>query len=165
MKLLLVLISSVFITLQPLDLNSVRTAYKEAAQEKTKVEQFYNSLSKITKNDKIELVAYKGASITLLARQSKTIKKKKERFIEGVSWVNFAINQAPNNIEIRFIRLGIQENTPKLLKYKENIEEDKLFLKQQYRYIKSTTLKNHISDYILQSKVFSDEEKSLISKQ
>lgn len=165
MKLILLLLTTLCLNAQTFNVNTIRLAYKQAAHDSTKVVEFSKLLSKVNKKDNVVLLAYKGASIALLARQAKTIKEKKEGFIAGVSWLNSAIDQAPNNSEIRFIRLGIQENTPKLLKYKGNIEEDKLFLKQQFRYIKSLNLKNHIKDYILQSKVFSDKEKSLFSEQ
>ncbi|MBU2938193.1 hypothetical protein KO494_01450 [Lacinutrix sp. C3R15] len=162
MKSLLVLIAGFVLTFQSLDLNTIRNAYKAAAQDKTKTEAFYNSLEKVTKNSKVELVAYKGAAIALLAKQAITLKEKKEGFIQGVTLVEYAITKAPNNIEVRFIRLGIQENTPKILKYKGNIEEDKLFILKQYKNISSSRLKKHIKDYILQSKAFTDEEKTLI---
>lgn len=162
MKSILVLFATLLITIQSLDLNTVRDAYKIAAQDKTKIEAFNTSLTKVTKNDKVELVAYKGAAIALIAKHAKTLKAKKEGFIEGVTLVEYAITKSPNNIEARFIRLGIQENTPKLLKYKGNINEDKLFILKQFNSIKSSALKKHIKDYILQSKGFTDEEKSLI---
>ena len=162
MKFLMVLITSFFITNQSLDLNTIRTAYKEAAQDKSKVESFHKSLSKVNKNDNLELVAYKGAAIALVAKHAKTIKDKKEGFVEGVTLLEYAIEKEPNNIEARFIRFSIQENTPKLLKYKRNLDEDKRFILKQYQNIKSSHLKNHIKDYISQSKVFTDEEKSVI---
>jgi len=165
MKLILLLLTTLCLNAQTFNVNTIRLAYKQAAHDSTKVIEFSKMLSKVNKKDNAVLVAYKGASIALLARQSKTIKEKKEEFLNGVSWLKHAIEQEPNNIEIRFVRIGIQENTPKLLKYKGNIEEDKLFLIKQFRYIKSATLKNHIKDYILQSKVFSGEEKSLFSEQ
>ena len=162
MKLILVLITSFLITIQSLDLNTVRDAYKIAAQDKTTTEAFNASLASVTKKDKIELVAYKGAAIALVAKHAKTLKAKKEGFVEGVTLVEYTITENPNNIELRFIRIGIQENTPKLLKYKGNIDEDKRFILKQFSSIKSSALKKHIKDYILQSKAFTDEEKSLI---
>ncbi|WP_456439655.1 hypothetical protein [Psychroserpens sp.] len=165
MKFLNVLILVLSINVLTIDINTVRNAYKEAAQDNTKIEAFSKLLSNISKKDDIALVAYKGASITLLAKGEKKIKDKKNRFVEGVSYVEYAIEKAPNDIEVRFIRLGIQENTPKILKYKKNIEEDKLFLLKQFKDINSSNLRNHIKDYILQSKAFSDEEKLVISNQ
>lgn len=158
----LILFLPLFFIIMPVDLDAIRNAYKEAAHDKTKVTALNKQLSAITKDDDIVLVAYKGAAITLQARYEKNLKEKKRLFIEGVGYIEFAINKSPNAIEPRFIRIGIQENTPKLLKYKSNIKEDKLFLLKQYKTIKHEILKNHIKEYILQSKAFSDEEKAVI---
>ncbi|AUP79580.1 hypothetical protein [Flavivirga eckloniae] len=165
MKFLIVLISAISINTLSIDLSTVRNAYKKAAQDHTKVKTFNNLLLKITKKDKAALVAYKGAAIALLARQEKKVKDKKKLFLEGVSYVEYAIEKSSNNIEVRFVRLGIQENTPKLLKYKNHIEEDKQFILKHFKDITSSNLKYHIKDYILQSKAFSDEEKIVISSQ
>ncbi|MDX1278649.1 hypothetical protein [Oceanihabitans sediminis] len=162
MKSIFVLIAAFFITIQSLDLNSLRIAYKEAVQDKTKTEALHASLEKINKEDKTEFIAYKGAVIALAAKHTKTLKSKKEGFIEGVTLLEYAIEKDPNNIEARFIRLGIQENTPKILKYKSNITEDKLFILEHFKNIQPSSLRNHIKDYILQSKAFTDEEKSLV---
>lgn len=162
MKLLIVFIAVLCLNTQSLDVNTVRIAYKEAAHDKTKVEAFHKLLSEITKKNSTTLVAYKGASISLMGKHAKKIKDKRDLFIEGVSFIEFAIKKSPNNIEVHFIRLGIQENSPKLLKYKKNIEEDKHLILKQFNTIKSSALKKHIKDYILQSKSFSDEEKAVI---
>lgn len=164
MKLLNVLILAISITVLSIDVNTVRNAYKEAAQDSAKIEAFNKLLNNISKDDDVTLVAYKGAAIALLARNEKRIKDKKDLFIEGVSYIEYAIDKAPSNIEARFIRLGIQENTPKILKYKGDIEKDKQFILKQFKNISSTNLRNHIKDYILQSKSFSDEEKSVFSR-
>lgn len=150
--------------MQSIDLQQIRIAYKETVQDKSKVVQFNKQLSLVSKSSKPELVAYKGASIALVARKAKTIKEKKSGFLKGIALVEYAIKKTPNNIEARFVRLSIQENTPKLLKYKENITEDKQFIYKQFPLIKNTSLKKYLKAYILQSKAFSDEEKSVISK-
>lgn len=155
-------ITSVFLSLQTLNIKEVRLAFKEAGQNDAKIEAFYNSLDTVKKTDNVVLIAYKGAATAMMAKTKKTIKEKKEGFIKGVELVEYAINKAPNNIEARFIRFGIQENTPKLLKYKANMEEDKYFILNQFNTIKDTHLKSHIKEYILQSNAFSKEEKNNI---
>jgi hypothetical protein len=161
MKFLIVFISLSF-TILSIDLATIRIAYKEAAHDKTKVATLNDKLASVNKEDHVALVAYKGAAITLKAKYEKSLREKRRLFIEGVSYIEFAIKKSPNAVEPRFIRLGIQENTPKLLKYKSNIKEDKLFLLKQYKTIKPKILKKHIGEYILQSKAFSDEEKAVI---
>ena len=163
MKLFFVFLSLMFFSTQSIELNSVRNDYKEAAQDKTKVDSFNEQLTSVTKKDKPVLVAYKGAGIALKGRYSKKIKNKKQFFIEGVTLVEYALKKAPKNIELRFIRLGIQENTPKLLKYKVNIEEDKSFILSHYKTISSSDLKKHIKAYVLQSKSFSTEQKEKLT--
>jgi len=161
MKLFIVFISVLFFNIQSIDLNSIRDGYKKAAQDKTKVSSLNTQLASVTKNDKPILVAYKGAGIALKGRYAKKIKDKKQFFVEGVSLVEYALKKAPNNIELRFIRLGIQENTPKLLKYKGKIIEDKDYILSRFKAVKSSNLKKHIKDYVLQSNVFSVEEKEV----
>jgi len=164
MKLFHAFLLVISINLVSLDINTVRDAYREAANDNTKVEAFSKLLSNVSKKDNVALVAYKGAGITLLAKNEKKIKDKKTLFVEGVSYVEYAVEKAPNNIEARFVRLGIQENTPKILKYKTHIEEDKQFILKQFKNISSSNLRHHIKDYILQSKAFSDEEKLVFSR-
>ena len=163
MKSLILLFSTVCFFVQSLSLETIRVAYKDAAQNKTKVDALYKSLAKVTKKDKTELIAYKGATIALLAKQAKTIKEKKKGFIEGISLLEYAIKNNPNNIEARFIRLTIQVNTPKILKYKGQIVSDKDFILNEFNNIKDLQLKKYIKDFIVQSKSFTMEEKKVLN--
>ncbi|MBU2951273.1 hypothetical protein KO493_11245 [Tamlana agarivorans] len=157
MKYLFALI--VLVISQSVNLETTRNAYKYAAQDTSKVKAFFKNLERVTKSDKLELVAYKGASIALMAKEAKTIKEKKERFVKGVSLVEYAIEKDSNNIEVRFVRLSIQQNVPKILKYHSDIKSDKKIILENYSNIKNTSLKRHLSDYISHSKGFTDEEK------
>jgi len=62
--------------------------------------------------------------------------------------LNNLIDENPNNLHLRYIRLLLQENTPSFLGYKNYLEEDKLFLKQEmilgedYNYLFFYILKN-----------------------
>lgn len=162
MKYFIVLILSFYLPFQTLDLEAIRFSYKTASQDKLKADAFYNSLEKVSNTDRIELVAYKASAMTLKAKYAKGLKNKKDGFIEGVTLLEETIKREPNNVELRLIRLSIQENTPKLLRYKSEITTDKEFILTQYNSLKSTNLKNHIKDYIAQSKAFSAEEKAII---
>lgn len=164
MKYLTVLFLSIYAPFQTLDIEAIRGAYKTASEDQLQAEEFYNKLEKVTATDRIELIAYKAAALTLKAKYAKGLKNKKDAFIEGATLLEETIKKDPNNVELRLIRLSIQENTPKLLKYKSEIANDKTFILKQYHSVKSTSLKNHIKDYIAQSKEFSAEEKSIIQE-
>lgn len=157
----IVLFIGITAMLLKLDITSVRTAYKAAVLSKSEAIAFHEKLQKVTKQNKKTFVAYKGAAITLIAKQQKSVKQKKELFKEGVALVEYAVKKEPNNIEIRFIRLSIQQNIPKFLKYHKQIDTDKAFILKHLKTVKSTDLKKYITSYILQSKHFTEEEKKL----
>lgn len=163
MKYLLIFILG-FMPVQDLDINAIRTAYKTASENKENADDFYNKLEKVTNNDQIELVAYKASAITLKAKYAKGLRNKKDGFIEGVTLLEELIKKEPSNVELRLIRLSIQENTPKILRYKSEIDADKDFILKGYSSINSASLKEHIKDYIAQSKAFSAEEKAVVLK-
>jgi hypothetical protein len=140
-------------------LTKVRTDYKKSFNSKEVTLQLNKYLAEVKKTDKKLLVAYKGAVLILMAKYSKVIKEKNFFFKEGATLLNFAIFEEPANVEMRCIRLSIQENAPKLLKYRANKAEDKQFIKDGYDTIKSTTIKTYVRGFIMQSKSFSDEEK------
>jgi len=146
-----------------LDLNAIRNGYKDAAQDSTKLEAYNKALRTITKSSKTIFIGYKGAGIALKGRYAKKVKDKKHFFVEGIALVEYAIEKEPENIELRFIRLGIQENTPKLLKYKGKIEEDKSYILSHFKAVTSLRLKKNIKEYIVLSKVFTTEEKEIIN--
>ena len=142
------------------ELPNVREHYVEASSNVIKAEAFYALVANYNKEDKV-LWAYKGAAITLKAKFAKTIKEKKNLFVEGVKLVENAVKSEPNNVEIRLVRLSIQENAPRILNYKKNIDEDKKLLLSNLGE-QSQSLKEYIKNYIRQSGVFTDKEKKSI---
>src|SRR5699024_11238863 len=51
----------------------------------------------------------------------------------GKNHIEDAVKADKENIEIRLVRLIIQENTPKIAGYKENIKEDKEFIIKHFK--------------------------------
>lgn len=157
MKIFVAILCSLFLFLNQ-DLSSLRESYINASKSKESAEYFNNLVSK-NKSDKAIILAYKGAGMALKAKFTTNKKEKKDFFVEGVSKIENAVKKDPDNIEIRIIRLSIQENTPKILKYKSNIPEDKAIIISNFAN-QSVDLKEYIKIYIKQSKVFSEVEKS-----
>lgn len=143
------------------EIGEVRKFYPTAIDSESNANDFANLLSSVTKEDYKTLVAYKGASIALLARYKKSIGEKSKTFSEGANWIEFAVASDPNNIEIRMIRLSVQEKSPKILRYYSNKKEDKEYLLNHYKE-QSGSLKEFIKNFILQSKSFSEVEKQTI---
>lgn len=139
------------------DLTSIRTNFERSADSKDNTALFYNSLKNYSGNDNI-MIGYKGAALALQSRFVVNKKDKKDMFVNGAKDIERAITKGPNDVELRLIRLIIQENTPKILKYKSNISEDKQMILANYDK-QSKSLKEEIKRYALnQSKLFSDTE-------
>lgn len=157
------LLTSLFITLFLFfnqGLPEIREQYINASDSKNNAEKFYNLVIS-NKTDKNVFLAYKGAATTLKSKFVTKKAEKKEMFIEGVGMVEKAVKNDPNNVEIRLIRLSIQENTPKILKYKSNISEDKKIIISNFD-TQTKDLKDYIKIYVKQSKIFTEEERNKI---
>lgn len=147
-----------------LDVAEVRALYRKAVESEAEATSLYAKLQGVNENDDKVLVGYKGALTAITAKYEKEVKTKKERFKTGVSLIEYAVSQEPENVELRFIRLSIQQNSPKFLKYKKNISEDKALIFDNLENLENAKLKAHIEDYILYSKNFSEQEKNVISQ-
>src|SRR5690606_26062060 len=99
-----------------------------------------------TSSDKAEMMAYKGAGITLLAR-FEPLTKRSAKVKSGIKWIDDAIKKSPNNVEVRLIRLSVQENLPKMFKYNTHIESDRKFIKDALPTIQDKDLVKMINGY------------------
>ena len=143
------------------DLATIRINYVLASEDKDMANQLFEELSSINEKDSEILNAYKGATLTLKAKFAKKIKEKKEFFKNGAGLIESAIASEPDNIEIRVIRMSVQENSPKFLKYNKNIDQDKQFILTHFSGTKSSAVRKFVKEYVLESDGFSLAEKDL----
>ncbi|MBF4515256.1 hypothetical protein IRZ71_02835 [Flavobacterium sp. ANB] len=160
MKLLLTLLLWVNFAGTP-DLATIRKMYTDVAKSETNAKEFTEKLSGVSNNDEKILVAYKAASILLDSKFESILGSKISRFKEGAKLLEATLKSEPNNIEIRMIRLSIQEDVPGITGYKKNIKEDKKFITTHYAE-QTGALKEYLKDFVLQSKSFPDKEKQFV---
>lgn len=144
------------------EITDIRKLYSSVVISESNAKEFASKLADVTKEDNKTLVAYKGASIVILSRYKKEISDKTKNFKEGAKMIEFAVTSEPNNIEIRLIRLSIQEKAPKIVNYNRNKKEDKNFLLDHYKE-QSGNLKAYLKNFMLLSKSFSTAEKQTIN--
>ncbi|TJZ61910.1 hypothetical protein FAZ15_05165 [Sphingobacterium olei] len=162
MKILVALVLSCF-WISPIDLSTIRADFEKAENSKANTEHIYNLLKGYDKGDPV-IQAYKGAVYSLQARYATEKNDKKELFVAGVKDIEAAVENAPNNVEIRLVRLIIQENTPKMLKYKMDIETDKKMILANFS-AQNTAVKGLIKRYATKrSAVFTASEIDKLSK-
>lgn len=146
------------------DLEKTRVQYPEAVNSSEVASNLDTEFSEMSDSVKPVLVAYKGAVLTLKAKFAKGRSDKKEFFKEGVSMIESAVKADASNIEIRYIRMSVQENSPRFLGYHKNIEEDKEFILKNYTNVSSKELKTVIKNFALESESFDESEKMMFKK-
>ncbi len=145
-----------------IDLDSVRKQFEEAKASKESTESLYKLLKDYQKDDPV-LLAYKGAALTLRARYLNERSAKKDMVAQGIALLERAVKASPRQVEVRLIRLAIQENSPKILKYKMNIAEDKQMILSNTS-AQSTAVKSLVKRYVKQSQLFTAEEQRTLNQ-
>jgi hypothetical protein len=142
------------------ELDSIRQSYIDAAVSQKSADAFHKSFEKIPDNhDDATLLAYKAASIVLLAKYEGGLISKTRLFNRGTDLLEAVLKKAPNNYEARLIRLNIQDNVPWITGYTSEIKQDKAFLIKNYTK-QDEALKAFAKKYIMQCDAFSEKEKA-----
>ncbi|WP_159800315.1 hypothetical protein [Flavobacterium sp. MK4S-17] len=141
------------------EMDNVRKYYVEAATSKESAAYFYELFEGIdTGHENGTLVAYKAASVVLMAKYERNLFTKTKYFNRGTDMLDAAIKKHPDNYEARLIRLNIQDNVPWITGYTSEIKEDKAFLIKNY-INQPEGLKTFTKKYVKQSSAFTDKEK------
>lgn len=137
---------------QTVETQQLREAYKTASTSEAAASTFLELTQHIDSSATHR--AYLGAAFALKAKffgdKIQNIKKAK-------SLLEKAVSSAPENIEIRMIRLSIQESLPKIVGYHDAIASDKEFISTNLENVENVGLKEYLRGFIAKSKSFSTE--------
>lgn len=125
------------------DLNEVRSSYSKAVLDKKLCEKMIEELE-LSKEKSVIALAYLGAYQTIWANHVFNPLSKLATFKNGKNNIELAISKEPENVEIRYIRLSVQKNSPSFLGYNNNLKEDKDFLVKNKKNINSDFLQKNI---------------------
>lgn len=143
------------------EIAEVRKLYTDAAKSESNSQAFSAKLASVSDNDENKtLVAYKGCALTLKSKFSGKLSEKISFMKEGAKLIDAAAAAEPNNIEIRMIRLSVQESVPRIVNYRANKTEDKAAIIRLFK--DSGDLKEYIRNFISQSKSFTAAEKKAL---
>ena len=90
--------------------------------------------------------AYRGTLIMRKSEHLRVAKDKLANFKQGKALLEAEITSNPDNVEYRFLRLTVQENAPKILKYTRNIGEDADMI-HRYFYKLPVSVQHFVADY------------------
>ena len=146
------------------DLLYVRNLFHRAAKSSIAADSLKDYFDNVDTKNKPELIGYKGMSKLMLCYHSYNPYTKYTYFLDGKNLLEEAIKMAPTNIELRFLRLAVQLNTPAFLGYSKNIDEDKIAICKMAQYITDVDLIQRIYNYTRTSKKLSNYEREKMSQ-
>lgn len=147
MKLLSILFIALFISNSDWDLPELRNLYRSAVKNESKAKELISVTKPFLNNSTYK--GYYGAGKIFMAKHYLNPYSKLKTFNEGKEILESAINSDSMNVELRFLRLSIQNNSPTFLGYMKNIEEDKTYLSRCLPSIKDEQLKTIITNYLI----------------
>jgi len=121
------------------------------------VEELNSLLAQLKETTIPEKVAYEGA---LLMKKAGLVKKPKDKlslFKSGRLKLEAAIQGNEENIEYRFLRLIIQENAPKIVKYKNDLKSDTALIVKSFKKL-APVVQQAVKDYCKNSKLLKSSD-------
>lgn len=140
------------------ELSDLRKLYPQASANPSSATAFAEKAAAFDTSGHPVVAAYKAAALTLKSKFSKKLGEKISFFKDGANRLDEAISHDPDNVEMRMIRLSIQENVPAIVNYKRNKQEDTHFIYSHFQEL-SGGLREYIRNFILRSKSFSEQQK------
>ena len=126
-----------------LDLEYVRKNYEQAAGNKSSCQKLIGGLAaNIASNVHL---AYLGALQTIWAKHVSGPVAKLKTFNKGKQNLEAAVKADPHNVEIRFLRLSVQQHAPSFLDYDDDIKADKAFILKYRDRVSSPVLQQLIN--------------------
>jgi hypothetical protein len=139
----------------------IREQYYKASSNKESAALFYANMQKFSNSKDATILGYIGMSYMIEANYVWNPYNKLNYFNTGKNYLDNAIETDPKNVELRFLRYGVQTNAPSFLGYSSKIAEDKIALIKTYNGLTDEDLKARIKEYMKNSNSCSNEEKSI----
>ena len=106
----------------------VREMYKQAPAKESYCKQLLQDLKPVNVQQPL-LYGYKGCATMIMAKHAFNPLNKWSYFRKGKNMLEQAITKDPGNIELRYLRITVQSNAPGFLGYKDKINTDKQFIR------------------------------------
>jgi hypothetical protein len=146
---------------QPLSLIVLRSEFSRSVKEEGPCKALYEKMNRDPETGNAVWVAYHGVVTISMARFTVNPVRRYHYFKEGKKLIEKSVAMEPLNVEVRFLRLSVQDHTPSFLGYNDSIESDKKYILEQLSRIPQPGLKKSIIRYIERSDRFTEQEKKL----
>lgn len=129
-------------------LADIRQNIGEVFKTDTVCTKMYEMFEKTDISSNNLLLGYKGAVQLGMARHIPNVFKKMGYFNDGKGNLEKSIENDPENIELRFLRLTIQTHLPPFLGYSDNKGNDKTFVLANLESASSEDFKKRVRGFI-----------------
>lgn len=133
-----------------------RSSYYKAISS-ANLEMINSAILAVNNSTEKNKQAFEGALIMKRAGLLKGASNKLKEFKAGKQKLEDVLNDNKDNAELRFLRLIIQENAPKILGYHKDLEEDHRYIVANFKSMPEATQKV-IRDYSKTSKELSPSD-------
>jgi len=158
---LLITSSTVFSKPSASYLAKLRAEYLTALSDYLNAPKVYESFLKVEHPDG-KTLAYQGALEAIMTKTTWNVFKKMSYLDRSESSFLKALEIAPDDIEIRFMRLAVQFEIPVYLGFSHAMQGDKEFILKNMKNIRSenipTALMNQIVGFIYRCNMFTEEQ-------
>jgi len=161
MNLFILFLYGIFTGANNQEIASIREQYHQAIYEEKAAIDLSKAISLIKNKNSVEL-AYQGATQMLMAKYAFLPNQKYANFVSGKALLEEAISKEPNNIELIYLRYGIQLNAPSFLSYQQNLVTDRKFLIEQVKLVTDKDLHKRILVLLLAQGKLTDAERELL---
>jgi hypothetical protein len=144
------------------ELIAIRNLFYKAAKSHTSATELALKLKDVNTESSAVMMGYKSMSYLMSCYHSYNPYTKYSYFLKGKAMLESALAKDKNNVELHFLRLCVQLNTPSFLGYSANIEEDKLAIFNGLKSLNDPDLQKRIVDYTINAKKLSFNEKQQV---
>ncbi|NQY79115.1 MAG: hypothetical protein HRT47_02265 [Candidatus Caenarcaniphilales bacterium] len=123
----------------------IKYSYRKAKNTEADFETFKSIVSDLENSNLKD--AYMAAQVMLSSKFKKNPFSKIQNFKKGRKKLEKLFLEYSNSLELRYIRLAVQLNTPALLSYRDNIKEDRDFILNEIK--TSKVLASEVKLYLL----------------
>jgi len=146
-------------------LAQVRVLYTQSASDEQSCLQLIELLKPYSDKNNPLLAGYAAGATMMMAKHCFFPYSKLSYFRKGRSMLQKAVDTDSANVELRFLRFGLQTNSPGFLGYHDQITTDKKYLLASLGRLSDMDLKRAILLYLKNSDYVTNQEKQKLELQ
>lgn len=137
----------------------LRNRFEEACVNESKAGVLFDALASIQTNNQL-IHGYCGAVESVMARFSSNPLTKLKYCKNGLSRLNKAITEAPEMLELRYLRMMIEYHLPSFLNMSGHLQTDKKAALTLLHESQDHDLNSRVISFLLEKNMCTQEEKS-----